>query len=147
MFSPNSKTLISVFSTLLLREFQTITVAVLGMRAGSCGPSKLLPFNSKVEPGRRLESAHSYPVMRGSPCPGGAVLCRKQLRTTATPAPSLSSAAALALHLGLGCLKELTQKQASFSFFKGNVRNHSHSYRARHVLINVLPALPPHHTL
>ena len=30
MFSPNSKTLISVFSTLLLREFQTITVAVLG---------------------------------------------------------------------------------------------------------------------
>lgn len=117
MFSPNSKTLISVFSTLLLREFQTITVAVLGTRAGSCGPSKLLPFNSKVEPGRRLESAHSYPVMPGSPCPGGAVLYRKQLRTTATPAPSLSSAGCFGTSSWPGLFKRTNTKTSLFFFF------------------------------
>lgn len=76
-FPSDSKTLIFVFSPLLLHESQTITAAALGTRAGSCSPSKLSPFSSKAETGRRLESTHSYPVMLGSPCPGGAVLCQK----------------------------------------------------------------------
>ena len=76
-FPSDSKTLIFVFSPLLLHESQTITAAALGTTAGSCGPSKLSPFSSKAETGRRLESTHSYPVMLGSPCPGGAVLCQK----------------------------------------------------------------------
>lgn len=119
----------------------------LGSRVGSCGPGELSPFNSKVEMGQHLENTHSYPMMPGSPCPGVPSSARSNSELPPPPAPFSPLLAGLARHLGLGCLKELTLKQASFSSFKGNIRNHSPSYRAQHILINVLPALPPHHTL
>lgn len=92
IFSSNSETLICVFSALLLREFQTITVAAFGDESRILRSRRTVPFNSKVEMGQHLENTHSYPMMPGSPCPGGAVLCRKQLRATPTPGPGFSSA-------------------------------------------------------
>lgn len=147
IFSSNSETLICVFSVLLLHEFQTITVAAFGDENRILRSRRTVTLQQQSRDGAAFGKHTFLPHDAGVTVPWGAVLCRSNSELPPPLAPVSPLLAGLALHLGLGCLKELTLKQASFSFFKGNVRNHSPSYRAQHILVNVLPALPPHHTL
>ena len=113
----------------ILRSRRTVTLQQQSRDGAAFGKHTFLPHDAGVT------------------VPWGAVLCRSNSELPPPLAPVSPLLAGLAFHLGLGCLKELTLKQASFSFFEGNVRNHSPSYRAQHILVNVLPTLPPHHTL